>query len=397
MIRQLTKEMLKRLVPDPQARLLLRAGAADARTAGFGLALTWDRWRAPVARKWATTRGRKPDDIPAPRDYPVVDVAAADPVSAITADPRFAALANFFDDPDPASPALVSAHTQALLYALIRNLRPEQVVEIGTYRLSTSRAICLALHANGHGLLHTVDPNAGDAILALIRRWPPELRERLRFYPESSMEFFTRALKHGWTSELVFVDGNHDHEYALFDILAAARMIRPGGFVAIDNISQAGPAYAARDFMRDRPDWRECGSSLASAPQAKAFDLGRSTIANTDMCVIRAPERYIVGPRLKTSGAQWVEQNKVEGIELSLARPASGTLHAQYVVRVVKAQSLEIAIETRAELHQTMGVTRVALPWRFAPEDMPLLRSIELWLGWSGDNELELNEPPVFY
>jgi len=28
---------------------------------------------------------------------------------------------------------------------------------------------------------------------------------------------------------------------------------------------------------------------------------------------------------------------------------------------------------------------------------MPLMRSAELWLGWSGDNELELSHRPVFY
>lgn len=397
MIRQLTTRLLKKLVPEPQARLLLRAGATGAQTGGFGLALAWDHWRAPVARKWTAALTSGAGHIRVPGDHPRVDLAATDPISAITSDAKLSALADFFNVPDPVAPALVSAHTQALLYTLVRNLRPEYVVEIGTYRLSTSWAICLALHANGHGLLHTVDPYDRAAIFALLRRWPSELRARVCYHPVSSMEFFTRAVNERWTSDLVFVDGKHDYEYALFDILAAARMIRPGGFIAIDNISQAGPAYAARDFMRDRADWRECGHSLAVDPRDKAFDLGRSTIANTDLCVIRGPSRYVVGPRAKTSGPQWVDRAEIEGFELSISRPASGMLHAQYIVRVVRPQPFETVVETRAEFAGATGTIRVALPWAFEADDMTRLRSVELWLGWSGENDLELNKAPVPY
>ena len=397
MIDRLARGALRRLAPDAQTHVLLNAAAKGVQKAGFGLATGWDRWTEPLTRRMAAALGRNPREIAQPDDYPRLDLGVGDPIAAIMADPRFRTFADFFNNADPTEPALVSAYTQALLYALVRNLRPEHVVEIGTYRLSTSRAICRALHANGRGMLHTVDPNGSKAIVALIRRWPPELRERLCYYPMSSMEFFTIALFHGWTSELVFVDGNHDYEYALFDIHSAARIVRPGGFVAVDNISQGGPLYAARNFIENTPGWRECGHSLASSPQGKAFDIERSTIDNTDLCMIRAPSRYVVGPRLETSGMQWVDRGRIDGIELTIAQPASGTLHAQYVVRAVKPQSSETTTETSMELHDAVGPTRVALPWIFTPDDMGLMRSVELWLGWSGDKELELSERPVFY
>jgi hypothetical protein len=43
------------------------------------------------------------------------------------------------------------------------------------------------------------------------------------------------------------------------------------------------------------------------------------------------------------------------------------------------------------------GLTRVALPWTFEPDKIPPQRSVELWLGWSDDKELELSDGPVFY
>jgi len=48
-------------------------------------------------------------------------------------------------------------------------------------------------------------------------------------------------------------------------------------------------------------------------------------------------------------------------------------------------------------LYEAAGPTRIELSWLFEPEEMPLLRSVELWLGLVGDKELELSEPPVFY
>lgn len=397
MIQQFAKRLMVRLSSDPQTHILLNAGAKGVQKAGFGLAMVWDRLSVPLRWRLAAAMGSNPRDIPQPEGYPGIDLGVDDPIAAIMTVPQFHSFADFFDNADPASPSLVSAYTQALLYALVRNLRPEHVVEIGTYRLSTSKAICRALHANGRGMLHTVDPNGSEAIVALIRRWPPELRERLCYYPMSSMEFFTIALYNGWMSELVFVDGNHDYEYALFDIHSAARIVQPGGFIAIDNISQGGPLYAARNFIENTSGWRECGRSLASLPQGKVFDLKRSTIDNTDLCMIRAPSRYIIGPRPETTGARETHKSKIDGIELTIARPASGTLQTQYVVRVVKPQSSETTTETSVELRDAVGPIRVALPWIFTPDDVERIRSVELWLGWSGDKELELSERPVFY
>jgi predicted O-methyltransferase YrrM len=395
MIQQLTKRLIQGLAPDPQTFVLLNGGAKGVQQAGFGLLTGWDRWTAPLARRW--TAAREPRDVLQPDACPRIDLGVEDPIAAILAAPEFPALADFFDVPNPAAPALVSARTQALLYALVRNLRPEHVFEIGTYRASTSQAICRALHANGHGLLHTVDPLESGSIIAVIRRWPAALRERLCFYPMSSMDFYARAVFYGWTSELIFVDGNHDYEYALYDIASAARVARPGGFIAIDNISQGGVVEAARDFARDRPSWRECGRALEEAPLGMAFDLGRSTIEGTDLCVIRAPAYQIVGRRLATWGQQLVTQPQVAGIELTLAGPATGTLYAQYVVRVREPRMSEVTTETSIALSRAIGPTRVALPWVFAPEDLPLGRTIELWLSWIGDRELALTAPPSFY
>lgn len=391
MIKALTRRLLEGISPDRQTLLLLRAGGRGVVTGCDGMLAAWRGWTTPL------TRQRTAADIDQPSAFPRIDLDADDPVAAIVGAPEFAAASEFFAKIEQVERALVSANTQAILYTLVRNLRPEHVFEIGTYRASTSKALCRALEANRYGSMHTVDPLNSGTILRLIGRWPPALRERICYYPSSSMDFFNLAVFRGLSSHLIFVDGNHDYEYALFDIQSAARVLRPGGFIVIDNVSQAGPFYAAQDFIRAHPAWRECGHCLEVEPAATAFDRARSTVPGTDMCVLRAPKGHVVERRLTTTGQQPVGAAEIQGIELDIAGPASGMLNAQFVVRVLEPRMSEEATENCVELREAKGPTRVPLPWSFAADEIGLARTIELWLAWSGPSPLMLAAPPRLY
>ena len=61
------------------------------------------------------------------------------------------------------------------------------------------------------------------------------------------MAFYMRMATVGIVAELIFIDGNHEYEFALFDLQAAARRLAPEGFVLLDNVSQPGPFFAAVD------------------------------------------------------------------------------------------------------------------------------------------------------
>src|SRR5438552_4105829 len=70
-------------------------------------------------------------DVP----YPKVDFSqVVNPIPAMLQAPEFAQTMQYFRENPSASRALTALVGQALLYATIRNLRPEHVVEIGTYK-----------------------------------------------------------------------------------------------------------------------------------------------------------------------------------------------------------------------------------------------------------------------
>ena len=174
--------------------------------------------------------------------------------------------------------SLLSPQARALLYQVVRLSRPAEVVEIGAFRGGTTEALARALAAEGRGTVHAVEPfTAGE-----VRRARRPLAASAAglccgIDPTNSMAFFMRMRRR---PGLYLIDGNHDYEYAAFDIAAAARHLAPGGFIFIDNVSQAGPFEAAREFLSREPNFFECGRagrwigrwpSTASGPESSTL------------------------------------------------------------------------------------------------------------------------------
>jgi predicted O-methyltransferase YrrM len=132
----------------------------------------------------------------------------------------------------------------ALLYELVRVIRPSIVVEIGTFEGRTAQAIARALRRNGSGIIHTVSPFDRERFLPLFECWPEDVKCHARYHALSSMDFYIQADQERMRFDLVFVDGNHDYEFALFDIQAAATRMMPGGVIVIDTEHTTGTVHA---------------------------------------------------------------------------------------------------------------------------------------------------------
>src|SRR5580704_16000677 len=123
--------------------------------------------------------------------FPAVDFAAHDdPLPAILQDPCYRRTVDYFTRNASAARSLLSIDAQALLYIFARNLRPDDVIEIGVFKGATTEAMARALHANGHGTVHAVDPFRTEYIAAIFAQWPAELARHVRFHPRDSVRFF---------------------------------------------------------------------------------------------------------------------------------------------------------------------------------------------------------------
>jgi predicted O-methyltransferase YrrM len=158
---------------------------------------------------------------------------------------------------------MTDLHEISLIYGLIQYLQPEWCVEIGTFFAHSAQIMAEAIaESGGRTRLVTIDPFGRDRAPGIIASWPKRLQEVTEFRPVSSMDFFldleTRGVPKGAASPvgIVFVDGHHNFEYALFDIIRSADHLTPGGVIVVDNLEQEGPADAVRRFLTWNPGWK---------------------------------------------------------------------------------------------------------------------------------------------
>jgi predicted O-methyltransferase YrrM len=328
--------------------------------------------------------------------FPRIDlVGSKNPVAEIMGAPEFDATKSYFYDNPAAHRSLISSQSQALLYSLIRNLRPDHVFEIGTYKAGTTEAICRALYANGKGTAHAVDPFRGEYIAAVLKLWPPELFRHVQLHAKDSMAFFGDMERHNIHPALVFVDGNHDFEFAAFDIACGARAITPGGYIVVDNVAQPGPFFAARDFLAANPDWCELGTAATDYDRDKAFDHSRSTIIDTDFMVLRAPVLHGVGERPFNRGRIRWNSHKVVGLRLKLVPPSQpGRLMAQVVLRGFGAVPAETTGAASVQVEAGLQELSIELMQPAEVDGQFVYFTVEPWLIWHGAQPLQLLAAP---
>jgi predicted O-methyltransferase YrrM len=221
------------------------------------------------------------------------------------------------------SDAITSHNGVALLFSLVRALRFEDVAEIGSFRGKTTYMLAKALEMNGVGHVHTVGPYDAHHFLPLFEQWPKPLQNRTTFHTANSAEFFSSSIKPAQRFDLVFVDGNHDYEYAMFDIQCAAMRTRPGGMIVIDNIEQGGPISAALQFLAENPSWKDLSLEPMTDFPSVAYDRGRMPIPGTGFVVIQSPVHQTASRRPRTFGAQDWSGTTVRGIETGSDTPVT--------------------------------------------------------------------------
>lgn len=103
-----------------------------------------------------------------------------------------------------------------ILYALVRALRPAQVVEIGVASGGTSTHILSALEANDHGVLYSVDIEANCGLDV-----PEHLRHRWTFVVGDALTAELPA-----QADFCFEDGSHAYEFTR-DMLLRLKALNP--------------------------------------------------------------------------------------------------------------------------------------------------------------------------
>jgi hypothetical protein len=212
------------------------------------------------------------------------------------------------------------------------------------------------------------------------------------------MAFYKEMESRDIRPDIVFVDGNHDYEFAWFDIARGARYLSRGGFIVVDNVAQPGPFFAACDFLAANPEWREHGQSTEVYDPRKAFDRARTTITNTDFMVLQAPPTHMVSARPWNIGRVRWRSSSVNGLRLTLAQSSgAGTLHVQVVLRGFGAVPAETQADACVELQSASGEINVQFDTPASLAGNFAYYTLEPWLIWRGNRNLQLADLPHPY
>jgi len=295
--------------------------------------------------------------------------------------------------------SLLSARIRAYLNQLILAMKPNYVLEIGTYMAGTAEVIARSLWAAGKGRLVTIDPFGAERVPGEIAKWPEALQKIVDFFPEMSMQFFADTIKRaGYTFDVVFIDGNHEYEVVFHDLLMSARYLNPRGVIVLDNAEQPGVLWAAKQFLALNPGWTEISGTLGAYSPDHPYnlvDLPLNTLrTQTDgvMALILLAPWIQIGERPVSYECQFVDARDVESFVLRIAEPSgSGTLHAktclrtfahEYAVRGLEPE--ELVIVQNRPVRNAEGEIKITFnpPLKSAKYSEIWFQRCELTLSW---------------
>lgn len=126
-----------------------------------------------------------------------------------------------------------------MVYALVRNLRPTVIVEVGSAYGKSTCFFAAALQRNGKGTLFSIDPhsptnwndgNAAEDTFEIVHNRLRELRlakfvEQMRMLSSQAIQSWDKPI------DLLLLDGSHTYEDVRADFLGFMPHIKNGGFV----------------------------------------------------------------------------------------------------------------------------------------------------------------------
>jgi predicted O-methyltransferase YrrM len=144
--------------------------------------------------------------------------------------------------------------TQRFLYFLVRELKPQVVLELGTAHGLSALHLIAALEANRSGHLHTVELDSTRRTLALeaFERFFPQTK-RLTSLEASFADALPGLAAELARLDLVFEDGPHTHDVTLEAFRQTIDYLEPGGVYVVDDIEFSGDQERAWVSIRNDP------------------------------------------------------------------------------------------------------------------------------------------------
>ena len=159
-------------------------------------------------------------------------------------------------------PRMLSGHLQGrVLSMLSRMIRPDSILEIGTY--TGYSGLCLAEGLSSNGIIHTIDIN--DELSPLVKKYVKlsGLESKFNILTGNALDIIPTL---PGPFDLVFIDADKINYSNYFDLVLSK--IRPGGFIIADNVLWSGKIMLPPEKMdKDTLALHQFNQRIASDPR----------------------------------------------------------------------------------------------------------------------------------
>ena len=153
-------------------------------------------------------------------------------------------------------PRMLSGHLQGrVLSMLSRMIRPNAILEIGTY--TGYSALCLAEGLSAHGTLLTIDKNIELYDRANAYFSESEFAPKIQMLKGNALTIVP-DLKQKW--DLIFIDADKENYQNYYDLTLPN--LNRGGFIIADNVLWSGKVIDANENDVDTTALRSFNTSL---------------------------------------------------------------------------------------------------------------------------------------
>ena len=152
------------------------------------------------------------------------------------------------------APTEMSVEERMLLYALVRGLKPERVLEIGTSLGGSSFVMAAAMEENGTGRIVSIDPS--------VNVDPEDSRFHGRFVQlqaTSPAAVDEAARVAGGAFDLALIDGIHIYKQAAADLAATLHYLADDAYVLLHDSFHFGVSEAIREAVEAEARLIDCG------------------------------------------------------------------------------------------------------------------------------------------
>jgi len=131
-------------------------------------------------------------------------------------------------------PRMLSGHYQGrLLSMLSKMMRPERILEIGTY--TGYATLCLAEGLRDTGLIHTIDINSELEEMVSTNFKRSAFSQQIKYHIGNALDVIPELDE---TFDLVFIDADKKNNSTYYNLIF--EKVRPGGLIIVDNVLWSG-------------------------------------------------------------------------------------------------------------------------------------------------------------